>query len=356
MLLKQKNLIIDKINVPGYEMVLKITEPTIKLTAFIAIHNTNLGNALGGVRILPYADPSLALDDVLNLAKAMSYKSAIANVDYGGGKSVIIADYKDEKLKASLLPVFAEVVESLKGKYIAAKDMGCTFADLDIINKTTSYVVGRKDINSSGDPGLFTARGIYRCMQATMNIINKNKDLKNTKIVVQGLGNVGWSLLNYLFWADADIYVSDIDEEKMRMAKKLYGVKIIDPKKDNIMEMECDIFSPCAFGNIITEESCFKFNCKSIVGAANNQLCNDKCADILKERNIIYAPDFVVNAGGLINVALEFSENGYDAIKSREKTNFLYNTLISIYEMSEKNATSMHEAAVTLAKNRIEGK
>jgi leucine dehydrogenase len=348
-----KDLIIEKIPVSGYEKIFKITHSESKLKAIVAIHNTKLGGALGGTRICSYGSFENALKDVLRLSKGMTYKSAIAGVGFGGGKAVIIADPKKDKTK-DLLKAYGRAVESLQGQYICAEDVGCSPEDLTVINQTTRYAVGLPHEKSSGDPGSFTARGVFRGMQASMQHLCQSDSLEGVKILIQGLGDVGWPLMEFLFWANAHIFVSDIDKEKMKLAERQYGA--IPVNLDEVYSFNCDIFSPCAMGAVINDQTLGSLKCKAVVGSANNQLLEDKHAEFLRERKILYAPDFVVNAGGLFNVAAELDSTGYNPKKPRRQTHQIYNVLRTIYEIAEKNRVSTNKAAIDLAEYRIKYK
>ncbi|MBX7067187.1 MAG: leucine dehydrogenase [Parachlamydiales bacterium] len=346
----QKSLQFEKLIVKGYEKVVKVTDKKVGLTAIIAIHNTMLGPALGGTRIRKYPNFDAALEDALRLAKGMTYKSAIAEVGFGGGKSVIIADPKTEKTP-ELLMAFGAAVEKLGGMYICAEDMGCTGEDVKVIRRMTKYVVGLPHQSSSGDPGPFTAWGTFRGIQSVVKRLYNSDSLEGKKVAIQGLGNVGGFLVDQLFWAGADLILADTDTEKLRYFAKKYRAKTVDP--DQIWKVECDVFAPCAAGGIINDQTIPEFKCKAIAGCANNQLLKDHHAVMLKERGILYAPDFVINAGGLLNVSIELEDEGYNPKLSRYKVHHIYDTLLAIYEIAEKNRESTHQAALSLADYRI---
>ncbi|MBU6446513.1 MAG: leucine dehydrogenase [Verrucomicrobia bacterium] len=334
----------------GYEKVLKVTDKKVGLTAIIAIHNTLLGPALGGTRIRSYPNFDAALEDALRLAKGMTYKAAIAELGLGGGKSVIMADPKTEKTP-ELLMAFGAAVEKLGGLYICAEDMGCTTEDVKIIRKMTQYVVGLPHHNSSGDPGFFTAWGVFRGIQSIVKRLYMSDSLEGKKVAVQGLGNVGKILIDHLFWAGADLILTDIDAERLSACAKKYRAKMVAP--DEIWKVECDVFAPCATGGIINDQTLPEFRCKAIAGCANNQLAQDHHANELKARGILYAPDFVINAGGLMNVAIEIEDEGYNPRIARYKAHHIYDTLLAIYDMADKNHESTQQAALSLADYRI---
>jgi len=351
--IEKKQIFIEGVNienlpVEGYEKVLKITHKPSKLTAIIAIHDTTLGPALGGTRIYPYKTFDDALKDALRLAKGMTYKSAVAEVGYGGGKSVIIADPKTDKTD-ELLHAFGTAVEMLCGEYIAAEDVGCSVADVVKMNEVTQYVTGIP--KGSGDPGYFTAWGTCRSIQATCQHLWGTDSVEGKTVLIQGLGNVGMYLAEYLFWHGANLIVSDIDQSKVDYAIKRYQATAIAPEE--VYSYSCDIYAPCALGGVINKKTVPLFQCKAVVGAANNQLDTDEDADALSERGIYYAPDFVVNAGGLLNVASELERDGYSPKNARKKTNKIYDSIIAIYKIAEKNKVPTHRAAVSLADYRI---
>jgi len=344
------DFVFEKLDVDGYELVYKICNSKTKLNAIIALHDLTLGTALGGIRIKNYSTFDDALNDVLRLSRGMTYKSAVAEVGFGGGKSVVMLE-KDQKKTKELLLSFGEAVNFLNGKYICAEDMGCTPDDMLVISNKTKYVVGLPTIKSSGNPSKFTAWGIFQGIKATLKKLYGSTSVKSKKFAIQGLGSVGLHLLDFLFWEGADITVTDINEELLQKLKASFGVKVVKPSE--IYEQNVDIFSPCAVGGIINDETIAQLKCKAICGCANNQLLNDRHSNLLKDKNILYAPDFVVNAGGLINVSSELDKEGYNPRKSKEKIDKLYEMILEIYEISEKNNISTNEAAIKLAQFKI---
>ena len=341
---------IEQLTVPGYEKLFKIEDPSVGLRALIALHDLSLGAALGGIRIRPYATFDEALEDVLRLAQGMTYKAALSFAGTGGGKSVIFADPKTQKTP-ELLRAFGKAVDALKGEYICAEDVGCTPADVAVIRQTTRYVVGLPHAKSSGDPGPFTAWGIFRAMQATAKVLNGSDSLAGMTIAVQGLGNVGRNLCRYLFWAGAHLIVSDIDAERVQAVAREYGASVVSAEE--ILFVECDLLAPCAFGGVINDETIPRLRCRAVVGGANNQLLRDSHADALRARGIFFVPDFVGNAGGLINVVTELETEGYNAIASRNKINCIYDSVLAIYEIAQKNGESTQTAAVALGNHRL---
>ncbi len=344
------SLELERLPIKGYEEVIKVSEKKSGLTAIIAIHATTLGPALGGVRIQPYGSFNDALEDVLRLSKGMTYKASLAEVGYGGGKSVIIADPKKDKTPELFL-AFGSAVDRLGGSYICAEDVGCTVEDCKMIRRATKYVVGLPHANSSGDPAPFTAWGVFRGIQSVSKKLFGRDCLEGKTVAVQGIGSVGSHLLSYLFWAGADLVISDIDMAKAQKIALRYGARVLPPEE--ILQAECDILSPCALGGVLNDQTIPRLRCKGIAGAANNQLLRDHHAMILKERGILYAPDFVINAGGLLNVAAELEALGYEPGFSRTKTHRIYDSLLAIYEIAEKNKDSTHATALALGDYRI---
>ena len=338
------------LDITGYEKVVKVSEETSGLIAIIAIHNTTLGPGLGGTRIYPYKSFDEALTDALRLSKGMTYKSAIAQVGLGGAKSVIISDQKNktpEKLRA-----FGHAVERLKGNYICAEDVGCSPEDVETILQVTKYGCGVHGLRGSGNPAAFTAHGTYLGIMSTLQELDGSTSLEGKTVAIQGIGNVGRRLAERLFWAGAKLIISDTNLDLIEHFAHEFDATVLSP--DEILFTPCDVLAPCAMGGIINQDSIPKLNCRAISGAANNQLLKPIDADYLKERGILYAPDFVVNAGGLINVMNELSLEGYNASRARNGIKQIYHQLLQIYEIAEQNGISTHQAAVSLADHRIE--
>jgi len=347
--LKYFDIEVSEIAIPGYELVLRAVSKKYNLYALIAIHDTTLGPALGGIRIYPYRSEKEALVDVLRLSKGMTSKSAIAQTGLGGGKSIIITDPKNKT--EDMLLAMGAFVDSLNGKYICAEDVGCSLEDVKIVRKSTKYVVGLPHENSSGDPSIFTAIGTFRGIQACCRKLYGDDSVENKKIAIQGLGSVGMKLASLLFTAGADLIVSDVDESKVKEAVKKFGAESC--ASDQIYSAKCDIFAPCAMGAIINDKTILQFACQAVAGCANNQLLEEKHADMLKRKKILYAPDYVINAGGIINVTVELKAKGYDVKEARKNTLNIYNSLLSIFEIAEKNNLSTSSAANSLVAYRL---
>ena len=342
---------IETIQIEGYEKVLKIEDPSTKLKAIISIHDSTLGPALGGVRIYSYQNEEDALKDVLRLSKGMTYKAALANCGLGGGKSVIIADSKNGEKTTELLQSFAEAVDLLQGKYICAEDVGCTTKDVAIIHEKTPYVVGLNHKKSSGDPSVFTAWGTFQGLLSSWNYLTQGRPLEGVRILVQGLGAVGEKLLEWLFWSGAKLFVSDIDREKVESAKIKFGAEAIEPSQ--VMSFDCDIFAPCAMGGILNKETIPKLKCLLVAGCANNQLMEVEDDRRLKSKGILYAPDFVINAGGLINVTFELQKTGYNPLEARLAVAQIAQRLKAIYEIAKEKNIGTQEAANFMAEEKI---
>lgn len=343
-------LSMKEIEIPGYEKVVEAQDPDTGLHCFIAIHNTTLGPAMGGTRIYPYSSREEALEDALRLSKAMTYKSALAENGLGGGKSVIIANSKTEKTEKLLLS-FAGVVHQLNGQYIAAEDVGSTTEDMTIIRKKTPYVGALPTEKSSGDPSRFTAWGVYQGMRAAARKLWHQDHLRKKIIAIQGLGNVGSKLANILFWEGAYLILCDKDPEVTHQHAILYGAQVVEPEK--FIETRCDILAPCALGGVINDQTLSKLHCKAIAGSANNQLSDPDQGRALMEQGILYAPDYVINAGGIINASVEFDPRGYDPKIARDKVNHIYDTLLLIFDKSERKHQSTSQTADELAEYKL---
>jgi len=339
----------EELVVPGYEKILKVTQKDIGLNAIICIHSTVLGPALGGTRIYPYPTFEAALNDVMRLARGMTYKSALAECGWGGGKSVINLDPKKKTKK--LLEAFGQAVDRFQGEYICAEDAGSTPEDMVTISQMTPYVVGLPDGKSSGNPAPFTSWGTFRGIQSVLKKLYDSDNVENRTIAIQGLGSVGWDLSRLLYWAGARLIVSDIRQDKCQDVARMTGAQVVSPEE--ILKVECDVFSPCAMGGVIHEKMIPQLNCRGIAGAANNQLLKETDADELFSRSILYAPDFIINAGGLLNVTQELSAEGYNPVAARTAVNKIYSQLMLIYDIAEQNKYSTHRAAMSLGDYRL---
>ncbi len=301
---------ITEIPVEGYERVVRGVDPNSGLHAIIAVHDTTLGPALGGLRMWNYASEQEALFDVERLAKGMSYKSAVARTGLGGGKAVIIGDAKTIKSEALYLGM-GRLVDSLDGLYTTAEDVNTTIQDLEIVRRTTRHVSGlAREDGGSGNPSPYTAYGVYLGVRAALGWAFDNDDPRGRKIAVQGVGAVGGPLAQRLADAGAEVYAYDRNQKRLDQLAADHGVRIVG--EDEIMRMECDLFAPCALGGVLNDETIPALNTKIVAGAANNVLLKPEHGERLAERGILYAPDYVINAGGIVNVSVEFHEGGYD--------------------------------------------
>ncbi|MCS7170002.1 MAG: leucine dehydrogenase, partial [Candidatus Kapabacteria bacterium] len=300
--------IFERVAALGHEQVLFCSEPAVGLRAIIAVHDTTLGPALGGVRMWAYPTEEEALEDVLRLSRAMTYKAAVAGLNLGGGKAVIIGDPHTQKSEM-LFRAFGRFVDALGGRYITAEDVGTTVADMEWIRMETRFVTGV--LEGSGDPSPFTAHGVFYGIKACAKVVWGSDSLANRTVAVQGAGNVAQNLVEHLVRDGARVFISDIYPEKaQRLCDEVGAIPV---SAEEIYDVSCDIFSPNALGGVINEQTIPRLRCAVVAGAANNQL-HDEYADAqrLHERGILYAPDYVINAGGLMNVAAEL-EGSYDS-------------------------------------------
>jgi len=335
----------------GHEEVVYVNDPSSGLRAIIAIHSTVLGPALGGTRFYPYSSEDAALQDVLRLSRGMTYKAAAAGLDLGGGKAVIIGDPKRSKSE-QLLRAYGRFVESLGGRYITAEDVGTSRDDMDVIRRETRFVTGvSPSIGGSGDPSAITAYGVYLSMLACAEDRWHTHSLHGRRVAVQGVGKVGHSLVKLLVeQGGAKVIVSDIDVDAVARAVRDFGAETAPP--DQIHAVECDVFAPCALGGIINDDSIPKLRCSVVAGSANNQLERPEHGTALQELGILYAPDFVVNAGGLINVADELQ--GYQPERAKASVESVYRTLREVFTIARHDHISTAEAADRFAQSRID--
>lgn len=333
-----------------HEQVLICQDNHTGLKAIIAIHNTVLGPGLGGTRMWKYATEAEAINDVLRLSRGMTYKAAISGLNLGGAKAVIIGDPAKDKSE-HLMRKFGRCVENLGGKYITAEDVGTTTKDMEYIAMETDHVVGLPEImGGGGDPSPVTAYGVYMGIKASAKRAYGNDSLKGKKIAVQGAGKVGLHLMEMLHKDGAILTATDIFESGLKTAADLYKATIVKPNE--IFDQAVDIFAPCALGAILNTENINKLKCQIIAGAANNQLEDDSVhGDMVRAKGIFYAPDFLINAGGLINVYSEY--NGYVREIAFAQTENIYNTVLNIYSKSDEDNINTQLAAIKLAEKRI---
>lgn len=321
------------------------------LKAIIAIHDTTLGPALGGVRMWPYATDEEALEDALRLARGMTYKAAAAGLNLGGGKAVIIGDPREQKSEL-LFRAFGKAVNALGGRYITAEDVGTDVLDMEYISRETQYVTGVDTLSGgSGDPSPFTAYGVLQGMKAAAERVYEDSSLAGRTVAIQGLGNVGTHLARRLVKEAAHVVATDIHPEKCEaLLAELPEVEIVAPNV--ILNAECDILAPCALGGVVNDETLPEFRCKIIAGAANNQLQTEAHGRALAERGIVYAPDYVINSGGLMNVYQELK--GYNRERAFRVTQGILHNTRRIFDLAESQGIPTSEAANQLAVRRMQ--
>ena len=336
----------------GHEQVVYCHDEETGLKAIIGIHNTILGPALGGTRMWNYSNEEEALTDVLRLSRGMTFKAAITGLNIGGGKAVIIGDAATMKTEAYMRR-FGKFINSLGGKYYTAEDVNMNTKDMEYIQMETDYVTGLPEsMGGGGDPSPVTAYGTYVGMKAMAKNTFGSDSLKDKVIAVQGVGQVGRHLVEHLTKEGADVYVSDISEQKLKNVSKEFGCKVIG--MDELFDLNMDIYAPCALGASLNEVSIPKLTCQIVAGAANNQLENEeKHGYMLIDRGIAYAPDFVLNAGGLINVYNEYL-GGYNRQRTYDQAEKIYDSILLIASEAQLHQISPQQAAIKLAKKRIE--
>lgn len=342
--------IFDYMQKYDYEQLVFCQDEAAGLKAIIAIHDTTLGPALGGCRMWTYASEEDAIEDALRLARGMTYKAAATGLNLGGGKTVVIGNPKTDKSEA-LFRSLGRYIESLGGRYITAEDVGTTVQDMDLIHQETQYVTGVSEaFGSSGNPSPMTALGVFRGIQAAAKEAFGSDSLEGKTVAVQGVGNVGYYLCKHLHEAGAKLIITDINEDNVKRVQAEFGTEVVAPTE--IFGVECDIFSPCALGAVINDDTIPQLKCKVVAGSANNQLKEDRHGDKLQELGILYAPDYVINAGGLINVADELE--GYNAERAKKKVENIYNILLNVFEIARQEGIPTYKAANRLAEQRIE--
>lgn len=343
--------VFGQLSFDNHEQIVFCNDKDTGLKAIIGIHNTTLGPALGGTRMWKYANEWEALNDVLRLSRGMTYKSAITGLDLGGGKAVIIGDSKIDKTPA-MITKFGEYVNSLSGRYITAEDVGTTTADMDLIREVTPYVTGISESKGgSGNPSPVTAYGVYMGMKAAAKYKFGTDNLSGKKVLVQGIGHVGETLVDYLVKEGAIVQIADINQARLEEVGNKYGATIFTGA--DLYTADVDIYAPCALGATINDDTVNKIRAKVIAGAANNQLANDIIhGQILRDRGIAYAPDFLINAGGIINVYAEIV--GYDSAEAMKRTENIYNTTLEIFSHADANKITTQQAAMSIAQNRID--
>ncbi|WP_347939887.1 branched-chain amino acid dehydrogenase [Peribacillus simplex] len=332
-----------------YEQLLFCQDKQSGLKAIIAIHDTTLGPALGGTRMWTYATEEDAIEDALRLSRGMTYKNAAAGLNLGGGKTVIIGDPRKDK-NEEMFRAFGRYIQGLNGRYITAEDVGTTVEDMDLIHEETDFVTGISPaFGSSGNPSPVTAYGVYRGMKAAAKEAFGTDSLEGKVVAVQGVGNVSYNLCRHLHEEGAQLIVTDINKESVARAVESFGAIAVNP--DEIYGVDCDIYAPCALGAVINDHTINQIKAKVIAGAANNQLKEPVHGDQIHEKGIIYAPDYVINAGGVINVADELL--GYNRERALKKVETVYDTIERVIEIAKRDQIPTYKAADRMAEERI---
>lgn len=334
----------------GHEQVVYCQNSETGLRAIVAIHDTTLGPSLGGLRMWPYADEAEALTDVLRLSRGMTYKNALAGLHLGGGKAVIIGEPRTDKSEA-LMRSFGRFLDSLGGRYITAEDVGMTETDMEYILRETRWVVGNSTVRGgSGDPSPFTAQGTVAGIRACLRERFGREEVGDYGYAVQGAGHVGLELIHRLRQHDARVYVTDVDHESVQRAVDEYGCEAVEPEA--IYETDAEVFCPCALGGVINADTLGRLRCQIVAGAANNQLADAAAGDALFDKGIVYAPDYAINAGGVMNVSLELE--GYNAERAHAMVERIDATVTAIFERARRDGIATWRAADLEAERRIE--
>lgn len=342
---------LKQMKVAGHEQVNYFYDEKARFKAIIAIHSTRLGPALGGCRVWPYEDEAAALHDVLRLSKGMTYKAAAMGLPLGGGKAVIIADPRKDKTP-EMFEALGRAVESLGGRYITAEDVGTEPEDMAHVQRMTKHVVGLP--TTSGDPSPVTAFGVLNGIKACLSHVFGTESVKGRTVAVQGLGAVGMNLCEHLHNEGARLVVTDIDDERMNQAAQRFGAQTV--ATDAIYDVQCDVFAPCALGGTLNDDTIARLKAAIVAGSANNQLAEDRHADMLKVRDIVYAPDFVINGGGLINVFNELAPDGYSRARALTQVAEIKEKVAAALTLAKERDVSTNEAAIMLAERRLQEK
>ncbi len=344
--------VFDRIGADDYEQVVFCHDRGSGLRAIVAVHSTRLGPALGGTRFYPYASEDEGLEDVLRLAKAMTYKAAAAGLDLGGGKAVIFGDPTRDKSEA-LLRAYARHVDALGGRYLTAEDIGTTQDDMDIVRRETRFVTGvSRELGGSGDPSVATAYGLLWAMKAVALRLWGDTSLVRRHVAVAGVGKVGTALLAHLADEHARVTVADVSPAAVERAVAEIGAEAVAVEK--IHAVDCDIYAPCAMGGVLNATTIPELRCAAVVGSANNQLADGPAsASLLAEAGVLYAPDFVANAGGLINIAEELAPTGYQPDLALAAVRRIFDNVTSVLKVAEVDGVSTAAAAERLAEDRI---
>jgi leucine dehydrogenase len=341
--------VFEQISGEDYEQVIFNNDPISGLRSIIAIHSTALGPALGGSRFYPYSSEDAAVEDVLRLAKGMTYKAAAAGLDLGGGKGVIIGDPQRDKSE-ELFRAYGRFVDALGGRYITAEDVGTAREDMDVVRRETRWVTGVSEVyGGSGDPSPVTAHGVIQGIKAVAMELWNTAELGGRRFAVQGVGKVGYNVVKGLRAEGANVTIADIDVDNLAKAVNDFGVSTTQIPE--IHRLECDVFVPCALGGVLNDETIPQLNCAAVAGAANNQLLDHEHGKLIEDAGILYAPDFILNAGGLINVADEL--RGYDQKRALAQVEGIFHTLRKVFRIAKLEEITTTQAADRLAEERI---
>nr|WP_267136225.1 Glu/Leu/Phe/Val dehydrogenase [Pseudoalteromonas sp. L7] len=346
---KKKVAVFNQVEFDNHEQVVFCSDEASGLKAIIAVHNTKLGPAVGGCRLWNYASDEDAVYDVLRLSKGMTYKNAVARLPFGGGKSVIIGDAKTIKSEA-LFRAFGKHLDRLGGSYYSAEDVNITTGDVMVMHKETNYVMGLE--GKSGNPSPYTALGTFLGIKAAYQHKYGHQDLAGIKVAVQGLGAVAYTLCKHLHEAGAELFVTDINEESVQRVVNDFNATAVGI--DEIYDLDVDVYAPCALGATVNDDTIPRIKATIIAGCANNQLAESRHGEIIREKGVLYAPDYVINAGGIINVYYETKPEGYDEAAATKHVEGIYDTLTEIFKRSEDEKVSTHIIADKLAQEIIE--
>ena len=345
--------VFGQLSYDNHEQIVFCHDKDTGLKAIIGIHDTTLGPALGGTRMWNYTNEWEALNDVLRLSRGMTFKSAVTGLNLGGGKAVIIGDAKTQKTP-ELMRKFGEFVNSLSGKYITAEDIGMETADMDTVREVTPYVTGvSESLGGSGNPSPVTAYGVFMGMKAAAKYQFGTDKLEGKNVLVQGIGHVGAELVKHIREEGGNVFITDINQERLAQVRDQYTAVIYEGA--DIYAADVDIYAPCAMGATLNDRSISALKARVVAGAANNQLADEVVhGKLLQEKGIAYAPDFLINAGGIINVYAELE--GYDKKEIYRKTENIYNTTLEIFATADKNGMTTHAAALKIAQDRIDAR
>jgi leucine dehydrogenase len=333
-----------------HEQILVCRDRDSGLRAIIAVHDTTLGPGLGGIRMWTYANDDAALTDVLRLSEGMTYKNALAGLDLGGGKTVVLGDPRTDK-SPEQFRALGRFIDRLGGSYLAAEDVGTTTEDAEQVATETRHITGLPvERGGSGDPSPMTAWGVFRGIRAALSEAGLGDDYAGMRVAVQGAGHVGAAVARHLLEAGAEVTVADIHDDRVAALREL-GASVV--AADEIHQVECEVYSPCALGAVIRPETIGRLRCKVIAGAANNQLADAAMGDELKQRGIVYAPDFAINAGGVINIGDELIGDGYDPQRARRSVERIERTLAEVFERARRDGVAPGRAAEQMARERI---